>query len=164
MKILELNIGLRRPLLWNFFIADVDWPILGIDLLTHYKLLIDPYNRILIDSETNIKISCQREITTSSKISAIPPSTDEFSAILQEFPNLVSPSELLFLPPVASDVRHHICTTGPPVSAHARRLSPAQLEIAKEEIPLHMKQGIYRPSSSPWASPLHVVPKPDGGQ
>ena len=111
---MELNISLCRPLLWNFLIADIDRPIIGIDLLAHYKLLVDPFNRILIDGETNVKIPCKLENSPSTELSAIPPDENEFAAILKEFPNLVSASEILFLPPVSSDVRHHIITTGPP--------------------------------------------------
>ncbi|GFV37638.1 retrovirus-related Pol polyprotein from transposon 17.6 [Trichonephila clavipes] len=37
----ELNLGLRRPFIWNFIIADVSSPIIGADFLKHFNLLID---------------------------------------------------------------------------------------------------------------------------
>lgn len=43
-----------------------------------------------------------------------------------------------------------------------RRLEPDKLAAAKSEFELMMKAGICRPSSSCWASPLHLVKKPDG--
>nr|VZI41702.1 unnamed protein product [Spirometra erinaceieuropaei] len=47
----------------------------------------------------------------------------------------------------------------PPVFARPRRLAPSRLEAAKAEFE-HMPQlGIIRPSESPWASLLHMVPK-----
>ncbi|GFW04728.1 RT_RNaseH_2 domain-containing protein [Trichonephila clavipes] len=37
----ELNLGLRRPFIWTFIIADVSSPIIGADFLKHLNLLID---------------------------------------------------------------------------------------------------------------------------
>ena len=56
-------------------------------------------------------------------------------------------------------VLHHIATTGPPVHARPRRLPPERLRIAKHEFDHMVELGIVRPSSSPWSSPLHMVPK-----
>ncbi|GFU71420.1 integrase catalytic domain-containing protein [Trichonephila clavipes] len=36
----ELNLGLRRPFIWTFIIADVSSPIIGADFLKHFNLLI----------------------------------------------------------------------------------------------------------------------------
>jgi cleavage and polyadenylation specificity factor subunit 1 len=161
-KILELNIGLRRPLIWDFFIADIDRPILGIDFLSSHQLVVDPANQQLIDDETKLKIKCLAENSDSSSLSAIPPLNDDYSSLLQKYPRLTSASEILFLPPVISEVRHHLITDCPPIACHPRRLSPTWLQIAKKEFQLLLQLGIARPSSSPWASPLHMVPKPDG--
>ncbi|GFV75049.1 retrovirus-related Pol polyprotein from transposon opus [Trichonephila clavipes] len=37
----ELNLGLRRPFIWTFIIADVSSPIIGADFLKPFNLLID---------------------------------------------------------------------------------------------------------------------------
>ena len=60
-------------------------------------------------------------------------------------------------------VEHHILTEGAPVFARTRRLSPEKLAYAKKEFDEMEAMGIVRRSSSPWSSPLHVVPKPSGG-
>jgi len=158
--VLELNVGLRRPLLWEFFIADVDRPIIGIDFLSHYELLLDPRNCRIIDGVTNLAVPCKFEDCPSSGLSAIPPLGNKFSDILRKFPNITSSAELIFLPPVTTNVRHHIQTNGAPVSCRPRRLAPADLEFVRKETQLLLQLGILRPSSSPWASPIHLVKKP----
>ena len=60
-------------------------------------------------------------------------------------------------------VEHHILTEGAPVFAGTRRLSPEKIAYAKKEFDEMEAMGIVRRSSSPWSSPLHVVPKPSGG-
>lgn len=57
-------------------------------------------------------------------------------------------------------VEHHILT-GQPIFSAPRKLSPEKLKFAKAEFVFMMEQGICRPSSSTWAAPLHMVPKPD---
>ena len=57
---------------------------------------------------------------------------------------------------------HHIETTGAPVFSCLRRLHADKLQAAKEEFNHMLQLGILRPSSSPWASPLHMVPKRSG--
>ncbi|UYV69908.1 hypothetical protein LAZ67_7001162 [Cordylochernes scorpioides] len=46
--------------------------------------------------------------------------------------------------------------------AKPRRLPTDKLAAAKKEFAFMMEEGICRPSKSPWASPLHLVPKKDG--
>ena len=52
---------------------------------------------------------------------------------------------------------------GPPVSGRTRRLAPERLKIAHDEFDHMLELGIIRPSSSNWASPLHMVPKKTPG-
>ena len=58
---------------------------------------------------------------------------------------------------------HFITTHGPSLFAKARRLPPDKLKVARKEFSNMVSLGIIRPSSSPWASPLHMVPKNSGG-
>ena len=58
---------------------------------------------------------------------------------------------------------HHIETTGQPTFARPRRLAPEKLALAKKEFRQLVDLGIVRPSNSPWAAPLHMVPKKNAG-
>ena len=61
-------------------------------------------------------------------------------------------------------VQHHITTTPvPPVHDKPRSLAPDRHELAKAEFEVMIEEGVMQPSRSPWASPLHIVPKKDGG-
>ena len=55
-----------------------------------------------------------------------------------------------------------IHTEGPPVHRRAYRMALHHLDIANEEIDKMLAMGIIRPSSSPYASPVLLVPKKDG--
>ncbi len=76
---------------------------------------------------------------------------------MEEFKDVVNPSKVL--PPVNSDVEHHIQTTGPPIASKFRRLDPDKLAAAKAGLE---RDGIVQRSNSPWSSPLHMVRKPGG--
>ena len=54
-------------------------------------------------------------------------------------------------------------TSGAPIHARARHLSPEKLAVGKKEFEDLEALGIIRRSNSPWSSPLHVTAKPDGG-
>ena len=153
-----LNLGLRRSLPWIFVIADVQKSILCADFLTHYGLTVDMRQSKLIDTRTHLRVQGIASASTSPHPSLhIKDVSSPYLQLLAEFPELSQ----IFTPdtPVKHDVRHYIETTGPPASARPRRLAPDRLKIAKREFE-HMSQlGIIRPSSSPWASPLHMVPK-----
>jgi hypothetical protein len=79
----------------------------------------------------------------------------------EEFPSLLRPSATP--PKLLHGVVHHIDTgSAAPVFARPRRLDPEKHRIAEEEFLALEKAGIIRRSNSPWASPLHLVPKKDG--
>lgn len=60
------------------------------------------------------------------------------------------------------NVEHYIETSGQPIYARARPLPPHRTPAVRKEFENMMQQGLCRPSKSPWASPLHVVPKKNG--
>ncbi|GFU24768.1 hypothetical protein TNCV_793911 [Trichonephila clavipes] len=154
----ELNLGLRRPFIWTFLIADVSSPIIGADFLKHFNLLIDLKKKRLVDVETSLFTSCVFSNIVQPSILTVDANIS-FKSILSEYPDLSNPS--LISKSSSHGTVHHIITTGPPVTTRPRRLHPKLYDAVKVEFEFLLAQGIIRPSKSPWSSPLHVVPKSD---
>ncbi|KMQ86113.1 gag-pol polyprotein [Lasius niger] len=89
-------------------------------------------------------------------ISTIRPGS-RYHDLLTKFPGLTKPRQAPTIKPYG--VYHHIHTKGPPDAQPFRRLPPEKLKIAKMEFAHLIEAGICRPSSSPWAALLHLVPK-----
>ena len=53
-------------------------------------------------------------------------------------------------------------TNGPPVHDRARRLPPEKLAIAKSIFKRMVEDGICQPSSSSWATPIHMIKEKNG--
>ncbi|GBO18941.1 Transposon Ty3-G Gag-Pol polyprotein [Araneus ventricosus] len=156
-KLLSLDLGLRRTLQWPFIVADVTKPIIGADFLQHFGLLIDLKKRCFIDPLTNFTVRGKSTVSDIPVVKTIV-GNSEYSELLRKFKEITqlnsSPKDT-----IKHDTVHYIPTIGPPISARAHRLNPAQLKIAKQEFEYMLEKGICRPSKSNWASPLHIVPK-----
>ena len=158
---LTLDLGLRRSFQWVFTIADVPHAIIGIDFLEHFNLLVDPARRRLIDAVTNLSIAGQPSGAASiTPLFAQPMAQPPYAQLIEEYATIFRQGQTL--PAVTTTVQHHIATKGPPVHFRPRRLPPEKLKIARAEFQHMLDLGIIRPSSSPWASPLHMAPKKDG--
>ena len=152
---------MRRQFSWAFIVADVQRPIIGIDFLTHFGLVVDLRLRQLFDSETTLCAPGKPTSVNSLGLRFLMPVQHEFSSLLNSFPQLVTPSQIS--PECKHSVVHHLPTKGPPVFFRPRRLPPDKLKAAKAEFNHMLSLGIIRPSRSPWASPLHLVPKTTEG-
>ena len=149
-----------RTFEWDFVVAAVTVPILGADFLCAHGLLVDVANRRLIDAVTFASFTCDVGCTNQVTLTTYSTTDNVFLSLLAEFPSLTTPA---FSSAVAKHgVEHFIPTNGPPVFARARRLDAGKLANAREEFASMEKLGIVRRSKSPWASPLHMVPKADG--
>ena len=162
LKQLVLDFGLPRPLTWKFQVADVTQPIIGADFLPQHKLLVDLDQKRLIDTRNGTRITAESspDSTPSIHLISAHPPKGPFTRLLEEFPSLTTPCTSDT--PVRHGVSHHIVTEGPPVFARPRRLSPEKLTAAKAEFNKLIDMGIIQPSSSTWASPLHMVSKANG--
>lgn len=154
---LTLSFGLRRDFTWRFVVADVSRPIIGVDFLAFFGLLVDVRNQKLHDSETHLAVQGEvagREIPSVRTITG----STRYHELLSRFPEITRPDGVPR--EVKHNTVHHINTTrGPPVAQKPRRLAPERLQAAKKEFDAMLRLGIARPSQSSWASPLHMVPK-----
>lgn len=154
---LTLDLGLRRPFTWNFTIADTKYPIIGMDFLRNFNLLIDVKKNKLIDTIMALSRPGICSLEASTFIKTYNDST-VIADLLREFNSI---TQLNTEAPEATPtgVTHCIETQGAPVFAKARRLTPDKFRAAKDEFDFLIKHGICRPSKSPYASPLHLVKK-----
>ncbi|KFD60497.1 hypothetical protein M514_27333 [Trichuris suis] len=156
-----VDFGTGQRLSWTFLVAAVRQPILGADFFRHFNFLVDVKRRQLLNAATftvahGLPLANQKKITCSLR-HANGPSL----ALLARYPDLTSCTTSN--EPVRHSVRHRILTVGPPIFSRPRRLPPEKLRIAKNEFNTMMRMGVIRPSSSAWASPLHMVPKKETG-
>uniref|UniRef100_A0A5S6Q5H5 RNA-directed DNA polymerase n=1 Tax=Trichuris muris TaxID=70415 RepID=A0A5S6Q5H5_TRIMR len=138
----------------------VDIPVIGADLISHYKLIVDLAAQRVITSD--------RIAPTLSPAPTVPVCSvqKEFAQLLQHFvqqqehygPETSRKRAML------DHVQHVIDTTGPPVFSRPRRLAPDRFRIAREHFEDLLRTGVVRPSNSSWSSPLHLVPKRQSGQ
>jgi hypothetical protein len=63
---------------------------------------------------------------------------------------------------VIQGTQHRIETTGNPVFQHSYRAGPASREAERVEVERMLKPGVIEPSHAEWASPVALIPKPDG--
>ena len=124
-------------------------------ILRTHNLLVDMRNRRLIEADTFSGIPCYVSAVTPTNLALVGPSSNKFRKLLNEFPNLLKPT--FSIAEVKNGVHNFIATKDRPVFARARRLAPDRLAKAKKEFSVMEKMGIIRKSSSPWASPLHMV-------
>lgn len=161
---LHLDFGLRRDFAWKFTVADVSKPIIGVDFLSYYNLLVDCRKQRIIDGITSLSavatpIGMTKDLPS---VKAVTGETD-FHDILREFPEITRPAGMLSTTFKHNTVHHIRTTPGPPVACKPRRLDPARMQAAKKEFEDMLASGVARRSESAWSSALHLVKKKDDG-
>jgi len=131
------------------------------DFLANYVLLPDLQHNRLIDSLTSLftsGLSSNNPQPSVRLLSNTATTSPGYEDILAVFPQLTRPDSTPR--EMHHNTGHYIKTTpGPPVSCGYRRLAPDRLQIAQRDFDTMLREGTARRSSSPWASPLHMVPK-----
>ncbi|GFW22538.1 transposon Ty3-I Gag-Pol polyprotein [Trichonephila clavipes] len=130
IKILTLDLGLRRPFQWSFTIAKAKRRIIGADFLQNFQLLIHLHNRKLIDVVANLSIKEVATVHENNDVSMVN-RTSKYFNLLNSYPDLTKPN--LVNRVVKHGVKHHILTTSEPVYSKARQLAPDKLKLVKQE-------------------------------
>ena len=147
----------------QFVIADIKSPILGTDFFLAQDLVIDIPRRKLFSQNTGVSVRA-RPAAVLADLCGLTHSAPSLDRVLDLFPAVMNPAPVYDSSrPAKHGLQHTIPTDGPPVFARPRRLFGEKLSVAQQEFQKMIKMGIIRPSDSAWASPLHVVPKADGG-
>ncbi len=156
-KSLTLSLGFRRSYRWDFIVADVDHAIVGADFLSHYGLLPDLRNGKLVDSTTTLAVIGKLRDVEYTSISTVDHSS-QLAQLLESFPRLTQATGRRECR-IQHNTTHVIETTGQPITARPRRLPADKLKFTRAHFEDLIQKGDIRPSKSPWASPIHVVPK-----
>ena len=162
----DINIGipsLNRVFPWTVVLASVTHPLLGMDFLKRYGLLLDCENMTVIDSLTNrsskLNPSCSNIDDINLCFSIELPGN--VKVLLDKYESLTSPGSKS--EKKESKYYHRIDTnSSPPVFARPRKLSEDKLKVTKEIFKKLLEDGIVESSDSSWSSPLHLVPKATG--
>ena len=163
--------ALRRSFTWSFVVADVTVPLLGHDFLSCHHLLVDCASQTLVDSVTSLRspgVPVDRPGPGAFLVNRCSDQPAPVQALLREFPSIlepIQPGEVRGPDALPIPATHSIDTgSSPPTFASPRRLPPDKLEAAKATFFTLLEAGVIRPSDSPWASPLHMVPKKTPGE
>ncbi|XP_058810610.1 uncharacterized protein LOC131675594 [Phymastichus coffea] len=165
--VLALNLGLRQEYIWPFIIVDISGAIIGADLLAHAGLMPDLQNMRLVDSATTLSAQGHPRTAAGDSVAILhDPSGNlnirrQYDELLVEFARLIEPNSR-HANINGTAIRHHIITKGPPVFDRPRPLHGDRLKGAKSAFRELANRGIVRPSSTQWASPLHLVEKSPG--
>ena len=156
---IRLTLG-KRSYWQEFILAEVTRPILGANFFATNFVLPDLARKRLLDGSEDdwasgtpggAKVICQ--VSEGEE-------KNEFHELLNEFPSILTTN--FHSKANKHKIFHYIPTSGPPVFAKPRRLDESKLASAKKYFKEMEELGIVRRSNSPWASPLHVVPKANG--
>ena len=151
---------------WNFQLAPVYVPLLGADFRQHFNLLVNIKGRWVF------MLIAQSDVILSASLGPIPvfrsisylSASQHVQKLLLDNPDIFSLDGFTALEPCHSVCYYHLLTNpGPLVYVKPQRLDPEKLSAAKGEFSSMEKTWIMRHSSSPWASPLHMVKKKVGG-
>lgn len=106
---MTLNFSLRREFLWSFIAADVEVPIIGISFLSYYNLCINPQNKTIRDSTTNLSTIGSNANTQVASIKALIRDS-RYHQVLAQYPELMRPA-VFKRETVKHNTVHHIQAT-----------------------------------------------------
>jgi hypothetical protein len=145
-------------------VGNIETPvIIGMDLLRKGDACLDIQNNVLKWFDVMFPLSYIDHVMTLSEIHEIPEAAHpEIQLVLRRFSHLFGPLQLH--PTLSSGIVPATITThSPPIKQKAYRLPLNKRKVVENCIDEMLEANIIRPSSSPWASPITLVDKKDGG-
>ena len=144
-------------------IADITNPLLGLDFLNKFGVIVDCSNKTIYDPTTTPRKSLK---ISASSVNLVVNETEHTSfvrnVINEKYPDLITPhknSNKKYC-----SVYHRIDTgSHTPVFAKPRGLNVEKLETAPSELKTLQKDGVISLSKSEWSSPLHIVSEQNEG-
>src|SRR5678816_3455857 len=101
---------LRREFTWTFIVAEITMPIIGMDFLHNFGLLIDCGQRTLQDTYTTLlaplKITSEEVPSLHAQLQG---ENTDITSLLQDFPSLISPIDINNLVIKNNGPKHYIC-------------------------------------------------------
>ncbi|XP_068206272.1 uncharacterized protein [Palaemon carinicauda] len=110
---------------WNFLVHDVTLPLLGVDCLAHFQLLVNVANQHLVTA------AFTHHIFITCSLQSHSPHQHAYGHLLTVYYHDVFWPELHQSPtvPIKHGIYRHIKTTGSPVSARFRHLLAAKCSV-----------------------------------
>lgn len=130
-KTLTLDLKLKRPFKWTFFVCDVKQPILGVDFLNHFMLIVDINGHCLEDKVTNLTVRGTIASQNEPAISALRKDHPIYE-ILKKYPDILKPMSFKEAP--KHTVYYYIDTTGPPIFCKPRPLAPERYKMPRKNL------------------------------
>ncbi|XP_068211785.1 uncharacterized protein [Palaemon carinicauda] len=130
------------------------------DFLSQFHLLVDVVHRRLVNADSYLSSPIQPAPLNLTLHNSIP--RDAYAHLITSYLEVFRP-ELRQTPtaPAKRSIYYHIKMTGPPFFAKFRHLAPDRLAATKQTFAEMEEMGLCQKTSSPWSSPLHIVPKKD---
>ena len=156
---LKVDLGLGSKMSWEFIIADINQPIIGVDFLTHHSISVDVSNKQIRLGQSN---ATARGVAENSEIHSVTIATDpRAQKLLNKYPALVEIPEVLPKPthnhvhriPIKSDSKMPFC--------RPRNLPVKQLKELRTQFEIMERRGIISRARSSCVSPIHMVEKKD---
>lgn len=154
-------------LVHSFYVIDklLEPMILGMDFLSAHHARLDCVKKTFTIEAVSLSVHPQQSSSTQLSLEAphLAPSTDVMSSPLEALTALF-PDVAEFRAGSAriQPITIRIQPGTSPIKQNVRQKAIAEKEVIDREVQKMLELGVIRHSASPWASPVHLVPKGDG--
>ena len=137
----------------SFIVANIKHAILGLDFLKLHNFVIDT-------AASTIDISNSTKENILTPLPSIDYNIHSYKDILNMFPHLVSGQ--IKVGKKKHPFEHVLEVDGPPVAFRPRRLNLEKTNALNKILDDMLEKNIISSTTSPWASPVHLVKKKNG--